>query len=92
MGADRAWSLDNYAETQFGEDRVTVRREARATEPNSLPPDMVGLTVVREESLDAVSLFRYVRFREQSGLNASSYAVAFWQRISASAATASPCT
>ena len=91
VSPDNSWVLDNYTETTFGDERVSVRSETQATEPNSLPPDMVGLTVVREESLDAVSLFRYIRFRQQSGLNAETYIVAFWQRISASVATIAMC-
>lgn len=85
------WTLDNYTETRFEGERVTVRQEQRATEPNNLPPDMVGLTVVRQESLDARSLYRYVQFRRQSGLSAAQYEIAFWQRFAASAATVVMC-
>ncbi|UCG72932.1 MAG: LPS export ABC transporter permease LptG [Chromatiales bacterium] len=86
-----AWILDNYEETQFTDERVTTRQAQQATEPNSLPADMVGLTVVREESLNAPDLYRYVRYRELSGLNAHEYAVAFWQRLATGAATAVMC-
>lgn len=86
-----AWILDNYEETQFTDERVTTRQAEQVTEPNSLPADMVGLTVVREESLNAPDLYRYVRYRELSGLNAHEYAVAFWQRLATGAATAVMC-
>lgn len=85
------WMLDNYEETLFTEDRIATRQADQATEPNNLPADMVGLTVVREESLNAPDLYRYVRYREQSGLNAQEYAVAFWQRITTGAATVLMC-
>jgi lipopolysaccharide export system permease protein len=85
------WVLDNYMETQFGEERITARQAEQATEPNSLPADMVGLTVVREESLNAQELFKYVRYRQQSGLRYHEYAVAFWQRLATGAATVIMC-
>ena len=91
VAASDDWILDNYAETQFTDERVTTREAERTTQPNSLPPDMVGLTVVREESLNALDLYRYVRYRQQSGLNAHEYAVAFWQRLASGAATALMC-
>jgi lipopolysaccharide export system permease protein len=85
------WLLDNYEETRFAGDRVTTVQAERLTEPNNLPADMVGMTVVREESLNAADLYRYVRYRQQSGLNAHEYAVAFWQRLASSAATVMMC-
>jgi lipopolysaccharide export system permease protein len=91
VGGDDEWILVNYEETRFGDDRVTTSSTERATEPNNLPTDMVGMTVVREESLNAPDLYRYVRYREQSGLDAREYAVAFWQRLASSLATVVMC-
>lgn len=85
------WILDNYEESLFNGDRIDTRQADQTTEPNSLPADMVGLTVVREASLNAPDLLRYVRYRQQSGLNVHEYAVAFWQRIATGAATVLMC-
>ena len=44
-------------------------------------PDLLGLTVVREETMTGVVLWRYVQYLKHSGLNARKYEVAFWSRI-----------
>lgn len=92
-GVDDAqrWILNNYAETVFAGDGILTRRARRAVQPNDLSPDVVGLTVVRPESLSGVALYRYVQYLQRNGLDAQSYAVAFWTRIASSVAVIPMC-
>ena len=88
---DNQWILDNYAETQFAGDGVLTRRARRSTQANNLSPDVLGLTVVRAESLGALDLYQYVQYLRRNGLDARTYTVAFWQRIANSVAVMFMC-
>jgi len=85
---DNQWVLHNHAESLFTDDGVVTRKTRRATHPNNLSPDLVGLAVVRPDSLGGVALYKYVRYLEQNDLDARRYAVAFWSRIASSVAVA----
>jgi lipopolysaccharide export system permease protein len=85
------WILNNYAETQFAGDSVVTKRVRRKTQPNNFSADVIGLTVVRPESLGAAALYQYVQYLRRNGLVVHKYAVAFWGRIASSAATIPMC-
>jgi len=78
--ADR-WVLSNYAETSFLENGVAIRSEREATETHGLNPDLLELSVVREDLLDTPSLQRYIRYLQSNDLDAHRYLVAYWSRI-----------
>ena len=63
----------------------------RSTQPNNLSSDLIGLTVVRPDSLTGTELFRYVQYLKRNELDARRYEVAFWSRIAAAAAVAPMC-
>jgi lipopolysaccharide export system permease protein len=75
------WVLSNYAETSFEEGGVTVRSERQSTEAYGLNPDLLELSVVREDLLDTPSLERYIRYLQANDLDAHRYLVAYWSRI-----------
>jgi len=85
------WLLRNYTETKIMADGVEIVEEGRTTQPTTLHPDLIDLTVVRPSSLDGLMLYRYVRYLETNGLNAHRYAVAWWSRIASSAAVIPMC-
>lgn len=78
---DRRWFLQDYIESRFTPTaiRTSVTREWLALE--GVNPDLLGLTVVREETMTGAALWRYVQYLKRSGLEARSYEVAFWSRI-----------
>ena len=44
-------------------------------------PDLLELSVVREDLLDTPSLVRYIGYLQDNGLDAHRYLVAYWSRI-----------
>jgi lipopolysaccharide export system permease protein len=46
-----------------------------------LNPDLLELSVVREDLLDTPSLQRYIRYLDANDLDAHRYLVAYWSRI-----------
>jgi len=91
IGAGKEWTLDNYAESRFGDAGVTVRRERRFAEVTGLNPELLSLTVVRAEALDGLTLWRYTRYLRRNGLDARHFEVEFWRRIASSVAVAPMC-
>lgn len=85
------WTLDNYVESRFSADGVSVREERRYAETSGLSPELVSLMVVRPESLDGMTLWRYSSYLRSNGLDARHFEVEFWQRIASSVAVAPMC-
>jgi lipopolysaccharide export system permease protein len=75
------WVLANYAETVFDASGIAVRSERESTESYGLNPDLLELSVVREDLLDTPSLERYIGYLRANGLDAHRYLVAYWSRI-----------
>ncbi len=73
--------LSNYAETSFESNGVAVRSERESTEAYGINPDLLELSVVREDMLDTPSLVRYIGYLTANGLDAHRYLVAYWSRI-----------
>jgi len=74
------WVLSNFAETAFEENGVAVRNERQAT-ALGLNPDLLELSVVREDLLDMPSLQRYIGYLQANDLDARPYLIAYWSRI-----------
>jgi lipopolysaccharide export system permease protein len=83
--------LSNFAETTFVEKGVITREVEASTLSSNLNPDLIGLAVVRPDNLTGIALFRYVRYLQLNGLDASEYQVAFWGRIASSVAVTPMC-
>ncbi|MEO8464252.1 MAG: LPS export ABC transporter permease LptG [Gammaproteobacteria bacterium] len=75
------WVLSNYGETGFLENGVTSRTERQSTQTYDLNPDLLALSIVRENLLDTPSLQRYIRYLEDNGLDARRYLIAYWTRM-----------
>ncbi len=73
--------MTNFAETSFGDDGIAVRSERESTEAYGLNPDLLELSIVREDLLDTPSLVRYIGYLEANSLDAHRYLVAYWSRI-----------
>lgn len=81
LDSENRWVLVNYAETVFDESGIAVRSERESTESYGLNPDLLELSVVREDLLDTPSLERYIGYLRANGLDAHRYLVAYWSRI-----------
>jgi lipopolysaccharide export system permease protein len=75
------WVLANYAETSFEDGGVATRTERVSRESHGLNPDLLALSVVREDLLDTPSLVRYIDYLRANGLDAHRYLVAYWSRL-----------
>lgn len=78
---DKRWFLHNYAESRFTPTAIKTSLMPKSLALEGINPDLLGLTVVREETMTGAVLWRYVQYLKHSGLNASKYEVAFWSRI-----------
>ena len=81
IDAQNLWVLANYEETSFTDEGVRVERDRDSRQEYGLSPDLLGLSVVREDLLDTPSLERYIDYLEANGLDATSYLIAYWSRI-----------
>jgi lipopolysaccharide export system permease protein len=81
IDAANRWVLTNYAETSFQENGATASTERDSSEADGLNPDLLELSVVREDLLDTPSLERYIGYLRANGLDAHRYLVAYWSRL-----------
>ncbi len=82
VDASNRWVLSNFAETTFLDNGVTARNERQSSETYDLDPDLLALSIVREDLLDTPSLRRYIRYLQSNDLDARRYLIAYWTRIS----------
>jgi lipopolysaccharide export system permease protein len=87
---DGSWVLDNYADSRFVETGVESGPRGSPV-LRGLNPDLLGLAVVRAETLSGAALYRYIRYLQRNGLESRRFEVTFWSRISTSLAVAVMC-
>ncbi len=80
---DRRWFLRNYTESRFTPTAILRSFKDEALALEGMNPDLLSLTVLRDETMTGSALWRYVQFLKRSGLDARDYEVAFWSRIAA---------
>jgi lipopolysaccharide export system permease protein len=81
IDAGNRWVLANYAETQFSSDAITSRSERVSPQAYTLSPELLELSVVRQDLLDTPALRRYIRYLQENNLDARRYLIAYWARI-----------
>jgi lipopolysaccharide export system permease protein len=91
IGDGGEWTLNNFGESRFGDDGVTVRSERRFAEVTGLSPELLALSVVRPEALNGVALWRYIGYLKDNALDSRRYEVELWRRIASAAAVAPMC-
>jgi lipopolysaccharide export system permease protein len=91
LGNGREWTLNNFEESRFGDEGISVRRARRFAELSGLSPRLLSLSVVRPEALDGIGLWRYIRYLKENDLDSRRFEVAFWRRIASAAAVAPMC-
>ncbi len=86
-----SWAVRGFQGSRFTADAIVAGAQLEALDVAGLDPDLLGLTVVRPETLDGRALWAYVSYLKRNGLEAASYEVAFWARIASSFAVAVMC-
>lgn len=84
---DRSWVFKHVVQTMFVDDKVSSF--TWSTQPSALKfnPKLIGITHLDTDQKSLPALYSYIKYRLQSGLDASQYEFAFWQRIFAPLAT-----
>lgn len=80
-GADSGWMLRGYTETRFDPDQVTTQPAGERTLQSRVTAEFLGLAVENPNELEALSLYRLIRYYQQNSLDARPYIFAFWSRI-----------
>lgn len=78
---ERGWVLEGLKQSMIDGDSVAVRNVPQEVWPSLLRPDLLGMLVVKPESLSAFDLYKYVGYLRENGLNSARYRVAFWGKI-----------
>ena len=75
------WVLSNYGETSFAPTEIRARTERESAQDYGLNPEILALSVVRQDLLDTPGLQRYIRYLQDNGLDARGYQIAYWSRM-----------
>jgi lipopolysaccharide export system permease protein len=81
IDVNNRWVLANYAETQFLPDAIQSRAERVSPQAYSLNPELLALSVVRQDLLDTPGLQRYISYLQENDLDARRYLIAYWARM-----------
>ncbi len=75
------WLLEQVRQSEFTEERVKASTRKELKWPTLLDPDVVDVITVKPHMLPAWDLWRYVRFLQNNGQDATTYEVAFWGKV-----------
>jgi lipopolysaccharide export system permease protein len=81
LDSSNRWVLSNYGQTVFEDSGVAIRSERESTDFDAMSPELLELSVVREDLLDTPSLQRYIAYLRANDLDAHRYLVAYWSRV-----------
>ena len=73
------WVLENFRETRFEDNKVTISSARKINELFELNSDLLGVTLVKPISLSVRELSGYVG--KENGLSANRYEVELWSRF-----------
>jgi lipopolysaccharide export system permease protein len=91
QAAGNQWLLDNYVESVFTPNAVETSSAGQSLAISNLNPDLLGLTLVRTDSMTGKALWRYIQYLKRNGLATRDYEVAFWGRFAAMVAVPFMC-
>ncbi len=78
---DNRWILEDIRQSEILEHRVLSRAIEQAVWDAMFKPDLVGVVVVKPESLSAIGLYRYMDYLRENGLSTARFELAFWTKI-----------
>lgn len=83
---DDNWVLQNFRETRFEDDGVQVVEASRAIESFDIDAEVLGISVVKPQSLSGRGLMSYINYLERNNLDSNRYKTELWYRIARTAA------
>ncbi len=77
------WLLKDVTRQQFAADAVQTSQMAEEEWTTRLSPDLLGVVIVKPDTLSVTGLRNYVNYLHENGLAAERYEVAYWSKIAA---------
>jgi lipopolysaccharide export system permease protein len=75
------WLLQNFRETRFRDDGVQVVESSLAVESFDIDAEVLGISLVKPQSLSGRGLMSYIRYLKRNSLEANRYETELWYRI-----------
>lgn len=85
IGFNDQWILENFRETRFENDGVQVAASSLAVESFDIDAEVLGISLVKPQSLSGRGLFDYIRYLKRNSLDATRYETELWYRIARTA-------
>jgi lipopolysaccharide export system permease protein len=82
---DDNWVLQNYRETQFNDNGVQVVETSFAVESFNIDAEVLGISLVKPQSLSGRGLMSYIDYLKRNSLDADRYETELWYRIARTA-------
>ncbi len=87
-GANRRWTLSEYAESRFTDDTVQANPAGQRVLESNVSAGFLGLAVDTPGQLTSRSLLSLITYFHENSLDAREYVFAFWSRIARTVAIA----
>ena len=78
---DDRWILENLRETRFQDDGVQVVESPVAVESFNIDAEVLGISLVKPQSLSGQGLLSYIGYLRRNSLDARRYETELWYRI-----------
>lgn len=78
---DSKWVFNDVVQTNFKDNNITNASFSKQQSELKFNPKLVGITRIDPDHKNLFSLYSYIKYRKQIGLDAASYLFAFWQRV-----------
>jgi len=75
------WILENLRETRFQDDGVQVVESPVVVENFDIDAEVLGISLVKPQSLSGQGLFSYIAYLKRNALDARQYETELWYRI-----------
>lgn len=80
-GDDGYWQLHNVRETLFEPERLTTQDYLQVDWRVDLSPNLLSVLIMVPDQQSMSGLYRFARFFEAEGLDATEYFLAFWKKL-----------
>ena len=82
---DDRWILENLRETRFQDDGVQVFETSLAIESFNIDAEVLGISLVKPQSLSGRGLMSYIGYLQRNSLDARRYKTELWYRVARTA-------
>ena len=82
---DDRWILENFRETRFEGDGVQVVESSVAVESFDINAEVLGISLVKPQSLSGRGLLSYIAYLRRNSLDARRYETELWYRVARTA-------